>query len=113
MPTAFLLKAPAVQGTALKIGNEFNPLKPKLISIIFKNSVRTSKKTILHCKGNWLMLFEKIIPVYIENHTKPIKQNAKLLVVKAGGTYSYHWALKINAQMGGCKVLCCVMTQSY
>jgi hypothetical protein len=40
----------------------------------------------------------EIIAVYTENHTKPINtpcgQNAELLIVKAGGTYSYHWALK-------------------
>jgi hypothetical protein len=35
-----------------------------------------------------------MILVYTENHTKPIIQNAELLIVKAGGTYSYHWALK-------------------
>jgi hypothetical protein len=40
------------------------------------------------------MLFEEIIPVYSENHTKPTIQNEELLVVEAGETYSYHWALK-------------------
>jgi hypothetical protein len=33
-----------------------------------------------------------------ENHTKPINkhsgQNEELLIIKAGGTYSYHCALK-------------------
>jgi hypothetical protein len=35
-----------------------NPLKPKLVEIIFKNSVRTAKKTQLFTitKVNWLML---------------------------------------------------------
>jgi hypothetical protein len=42
------------------------------------------------------MQFNKIIPVYAENHTRPISipQNAQLLIVKTGGTYSFHWDLK-------------------
>jgi hypothetical protein len=43
------------------------------------------------------MLFKEIIAAYSENHMKPINtlcgQNADL-IVEAGGTYSYHWALK-------------------
>jgi hypothetical protein len=39
------------------------------------------------------MLFKEIIVVYRKNHTKQI-QTAALLIVKAGGTYSYHRALK-------------------
>jgi hypothetical protein len=42
--------------------------------MLFKNSVRTSKRT-LHftiTKINWLMLFKEIIAVYSENHEKPI-----------------------------------------
>jgi hypothetical protein len=42
-----------------------------------------------------LMLFREIIGVYFENHTKP-EQNVELLIVKAGGMCSYHWALKVN-----------------
>jgi hypothetical protein len=47
-------------------------LKPKLVYIIFKNSVRTTKKTIHFTitNINWLMLFKEIIAVYSENHTK-------------------------------------------
>jgi hypothetical protein len=40
----------------------------------------------------WLMLFNS------ENRTKPVNalcgQNAEVLIVEAGGTYSYHLALK-------------------
>jgi hypothetical protein len=46
--------------------------RPKLVYIMFKNSVRTAKK-IQHLaitKINWLMLFREIIAVYNENHTK-------------------------------------------
>jgi hypothetical protein len=47
---------------------------------------------------SWLMLFWEITAVYSENHTKPINtlcgQNAKLLNIKAGSMYSYHWVLK-------------------
>jgi hypothetical protein len=39
------------------------------------------------------MLFKEIITVYSENHTKQI-QNAQVLIVKAGGTYSLDWASK-------------------
>jgi hypothetical protein len=68
-----------------------NPLKPKIV-LIFKNSVRTAKKTQLFTitKINWLTLFKEIIAVYSENNTKHINtlcgQNAELLIVKAGGT---------------------------
>jgi hypothetical protein len=44
------------------------------------------------------MLFGEIIALYSANHTKPVNtlcsQNAELLIVKVGGTYSYHWVLK-------------------
>jgi hypothetical protein len=44
------------------------------------------------------MLFNKIIAVYLENHMKPINMlcggNTELLIIKAGGTYCYHRALK-------------------
>jgi hypothetical protein len=46
--------------------------------MLFKNSVRTSKRTTPHftiTKINWLMQFKAIIAVYSENHAKPI--NAK------------------------------------
>jgi hypothetical protein len=43
---------------------------------------------------NWLMLFWEIITVYSDNHGKHANtlcwQNAKLLNVKSGGTYTYH-----------------------
>jgi hypothetical protein len=40
------------------------------------------------------MLFKKIIAVYSENNTKYTIQNTELLIVEAGGTDSYRWALK-------------------
>jgi hypothetical protein len=49
-------------------------------------------------KTSWLMQFKEIITVYSENCAKPINtlcgQNAELLIIKAGGAHSYHWALK-------------------
>jgi hypothetical protein len=43
---------------------------------------------------NWLVLLKEIIALYSENNLKPTNtlcgQNAKLLIVKEGGTYSYH-----------------------
>jgi hypothetical protein len=36
------------------------------------------------------------IPVYSEKHIKPVdKKNADLLIDKAGGKYTYHWAVKV------------------
>jgi hypothetical protein len=44
------------------------------------------------------MVFKEMLAFYSENHTKPVDllfgQNAGILSVKAGGTYSYHWVLK-------------------
>jgi hypothetical protein len=46
--------------------------------MLFKNSVRTSKRTphFTITKINWLTLFKEIIAVYIQNHAEPI--NTKL-----------------------------------
>jgi hypothetical protein len=54
-----------------------NYLKPKLAEILFKNSVRTSKKTqhFTITKINWLTLFKEIIAVYTEKYTNT--RNAK------------------------------------
>jgi hypothetical protein len=54
-------------------------LKPKLIWI-FKNSVRTAKKTQLFTitKISWLTLFEEIIAVCTENNTKPINTKCRV-----------------------------------
>jgi hypothetical protein len=51
----------------------FNPLKPKLVQIVFKNSVRTAKKTqhFTITKISWLTLFKEIA-VYSEKHKMPI-----------------------------------------
>jgi hypothetical protein len=55
------------------------------VQIIFKNSVRTAMKTqhFTITKINWLTMFNEIIAVYSENHTRPIIQNAELLIVKS------------------------------
>jgi hypothetical protein len=51
----------------------FKALKPKLVQILFKNLVRTAKKTHLTItKMNWLTLFREIIAVYTENNAKRI-----------------------------------------
>jgi len=49
-----------------------NPLKPTLLFIIFKNSVRTSKRTqhFTITKTNWLMQFKEVTVVYTEKHKK-------------------------------------------
>jgi hypothetical protein len=44
------------------------------------------------------MLFKEIIAIYSENHMKCINtirmQNAELIFIEMGGTYSFHGALK-------------------
>jgi hypothetical protein len=85
--------------------SSFSRLKPKLVYIIFKNSVLTAKKTQLFTikKINWLMAFREIIAIY-SNHMKPVNalcgQNAELLIIKPGGTYRYHWVLKSQTDLG-------------
>jgi hypothetical protein len=56
----------------MEIDFYLNPLKPKFMYMIFKNSVRTAKKTqhFTIIKMNWLTLFKEIIAVYGENDTK-------------------------------------------
>jgi endonuclease V-like protein UPF0215 family len=58
----------------------FNPLKMKLVYILFKNPVRTSKRApnFTITKINWLMLFKEMIAVYSENHTKPINTKCSI-----------------------------------
>jgi hypothetical protein len=47
----------------------------------------------------YFTLFKKKIAVYSENHMKPTNtlcvQITELLIIKVGGTHSYHWALKV------------------
>jgi hypothetical protein len=73
-----------------------NPLKMKVVYILFKNSVRTSERTphITVTKINWLMLFKEIIAVYSEKHTKPINTKCSITDCQSGGSYSYRSALK-------------------
>jgi hypothetical protein len=42
--------------------------------MLFKNSVRTSKRTphFTITKIKWLIMFKEIIAVYSKNHTKPV-----------------------------------------
>jgi hypothetical protein len=81
MPTCYgsaVTQAHTLNGT-------FNTLKPKLVKIIFKNSVRTAKKT--QHLTNFLTLFKEIVAVYSEiiwNRQILSGQNAELLAVKAG-----------------------------
>jgi hypothetical protein len=74
-----LLRSYTILNFVISLGRaalgEIFMLKPKLVKIIFKNSVRTAKKTqyFTITKINWLTLFKEIIAVYSENHTKFIK----------------------------------------
>jgi hypothetical protein len=51
----------------------FNPLGLKLILEIFKDFVRTAKKTqhFTITQTNWSTLLNELISVHSENHTKP------------------------------------------
>jgi hypothetical protein len=53
--------------------------------MLFKNSVRTSKRTpyFTITKINWLTLFKKIIAVYSENRTKSISTKYRVIVCKS------------------------------
>jgi hypothetical protein len=91
MPYATIDKRFSVRNTPLKY-------ETLLYQIIYKNSVRTAKKTqhFTITKINWLTLWRKIIVVCTENHTIPphSKKKTKLPIIKAGGTYRYHCAWK-------------------
>jgi hypothetical protein len=62
------------------INKEINPSKPKLLQIIFKNSVRTARKTphLTIAEISLLTLFTEIIAVYTGNHTKSISKKRKV-----------------------------------
>jgi hypothetical protein len=48
----------------LQLIEMFNPFKPKLVVVMFKNSVRTSKKKRISMTAiSWLMLFREITSV--------------------------------------------------
>jgi hypothetical protein len=63
----------------------FNPLKPKLVYILFTNLVRTLKRTpnFTITKINWLMLFKEIIAVYSENHAKPMNTKRSITLCQS------------------------------
>jgi hypothetical protein len=69
--------------------------------MLFKNPVRTSKRTPLFTitKINWLTLFKDVIALFSDNHAKFINtlygQNVELLNIKTGGAYNYHSAFKV------------------
>jgi hypothetical protein len=48
--------------------------------MLFKNSVRTSKRTphFPITEINWLTLFKEIIAVYSENHAKPNEEGCEM-----------------------------------
>jgi hypothetical protein len=67
-----------------KLCEDIDPLKPKLVTVVFNNSVRTSKRTthFTITKINWLMLFKEMIAVYSEKHSNPFNtkiQRCRLL----------------------------------
>jgi hypothetical protein len=95
-------KSAFVLGLKKTMENLYGLGRSQLVYIIFKNSVRTAKKTqhFTVTKMNRLTLFKEIIGVCSESHTervnKPCEQSAQLLTVKAPGTYSYRWVLQLQ-----------------
>jgi hypothetical protein len=59
---------------------DINPLRSKLVYIIFKNSGRISKRTphFTITKIKWLMLFKQVIAVYSEKDKKPINTKCRV-----------------------------------
>jgi hypothetical protein len=58
--------------------------------MVFKNSVRTSKRTphFTITTINWLTLFNEIIAVYSVNHAKAINTKHGVTIVKRAATYT-------------------------
>lgn len=58
-----------------------NPLKPKLIKIVLKNSVHTAKETHHFTITTifWSTMFKEMIAVYSKNHTKSV--NTKYSII--------------------------------
>jgi hypothetical protein len=75
-------------------------LKTELLPV-YNNPVRTSQEThyVTATEPNRLVRFRETVAVYCENHTEHTDtlcgQNAEFCYVKAGGTYSDHWVLKV------------------
>jgi hypothetical protein len=69
-----------------------NPLKPKLVWIIFKYSVPTSRETkhFSITKINWQILVRETVAVYSENHSKHINT----AWAKCGVTDRYVWGTR-------------------
>jgi hypothetical protein len=57
-----------------------NPLKPMPVFILFKEIVRTSKKTphFTITKMKWLKLFKEVIAFYYEKYKKPINTKCRV-----------------------------------
>jgi hypothetical protein len=58
--------------------------------MLFKNPVRTSKRTphFTITKINWLTLFKEMIAVYSEKHTKHINTKCRVIVGSQGSSVS-------------------------
>jgi hypothetical protein len=68
-----------------QIQSVLNPLKPKLVLLIFKQSVRTSKKTqhFTIAKVKRLTLFKEIIAVYCENCNRILTCHLYVFVISS------------------------------
>jgi hypothetical protein len=66
---------------------EAHPNNTETFSLYLKENA-----TLLYYKDRLVKKFKETIAVCSENHVKLINATQR---VKAGGTYSYHWALKV------------------
>jgi hypothetical protein len=74
----------------------FNPLKPEVNLNLFSTSQRT--QSFSFTKADLIILFREIIADSCRNHTKDInflcEKSTEFLNVAAGGTNTYHSALR-------------------
>jgi hypothetical protein len=82
-------------------------LKPRLVFIIFENSVRTSERTphFTITKFNWLMLFKEIIALHSENYAKPINTKCRVTDFKSS------WDIYLPLAVKGVKMLTLLQRQ--
>jgi hypothetical protein len=69
--------------------------------MLFKNSVRTSKRTphFTITKINWLMLFKEVVAVYSDNHTKPINTKRSITDCQS------RWLIQLPLGLKGLKMV--------
>jgi hypothetical protein len=64
----------------------------KEITTVFYELYKTKTQHFFNAEIRWLMVLKEITTVFYESYTEPINtfcgQNAELLIIKAGSTYT-------------------------